>query len=109
MVPDQNGYNGPHHHGFPYREVIILVLCVSVHAYTLVNVFPYVGVMVMQLMDLKSINDAGETRTREGGRGRVMCTNQRGKYNFLRVHSTCNGWEPKADDNNAFIHAELFT
>lgn len=65
MVPDQSRYNGPLHHGFPYREVIILVLCVSVHAYTLVNVFPYVGVMVMQLMELKSINDAGEEQARE--------------------------------------------
>ena len=46
--------------GFPYREVTILVLCVSVSSYTRVNLFPYVGIMVMQLMRLDSINDSGE-------------------------------------------------
>lgn len=59
-MSNQNGSNGHDHHKFPVLEVAILVICVSVNAYTLVNLFPYVGVMVMQLMELKSINEAGE-------------------------------------------------
>ena len=52
------GYD--HHDGFPRLVVVILVLCVSVNSYTLANLFPYVGIMVRQLMGLESINDSGE-------------------------------------------------
>lgn len=48
---------------FPYRAVIILVLCLTVHRYTFVNVFPYVGMMVKRLMGLSSTNESGETET----------------------------------------------
>lgn len=61
-MPKQNGSIGHDQHGFPRLEVIILVLCVTVNSYTLVNLFPYVGIMVMQLLGLESINEAGEAR-----------------------------------------------
>ena len=61
MLPKQNVPIEGNHAEFPRREVFILLLCVSVNAYTRVNLFPYVGIMVMQLMRLQSINEAGET------------------------------------------------
>ena len=45
--------------GFPYKAVTVLVCCVSINAYTRVNLFPYVGIMAMQLMGLESINESG--------------------------------------------------
>ena len=60
-MPQQNALMGHNHDVFPRREVMILVLCVAVNAYTLANLFPYVGIMVKELMGLESINDAGET------------------------------------------------
>lgn len=47
---------------FPTREVIILALCVTVNSYTLVNLFPYVGIMVKELMGLESTNEAGKVK-----------------------------------------------
>lgn len=65
MVPKKNGSIVHDHHGFPFLEVMILVLCATVYVYTVVNLIPYVGIMVMQLLGLASINEAGETRARE--------------------------------------------
>ena len=45
---------------FPVREVITLTICVTTTYYTLVNLFPYVGVMVKDIMELDSINEAGK-------------------------------------------------
>ncbi|CAN0415628.1 unnamed protein product, partial [Ascophyllum nodosum] len=44
---------------FPRREVITLALCSTTLNYTLVNLFPYVGIMVKDMMALDSINEAG--------------------------------------------------
>ncbi|CAN0447881.1 unnamed protein product, partial [Ascophyllum nodosum] len=44
---------------FPYKAVTVLVCCVSINAYTRVNLLPYVGIMAMQLMGLESINESG--------------------------------------------------
>lgn len=65
MMSKQNGSIGHDHDGFPCLEVMILVLCVTVYMYTVVNLIPYVGIMVMQLMGLESINEAGETQAQE--------------------------------------------
>lgn len=45
---------------FPWRPVIIAALCMTVNAYTLANLFPYVGAMVKHLMGLSSTNESGE-------------------------------------------------
>lgn len=45
---------------FPHRPVIILALCMTVNAYAVVNLFPYVGIMVKDLVGLESTNEAGE-------------------------------------------------
>ena len=53
-------HDAHHGDGFPRRGVFILVFCVSVNVYTLVNLFPYVGIMVKQMMGLESINESGK-------------------------------------------------
>lgn len=45
---------------FPARTVWILSLCMTLNTYTLVNLFPYVGVMVKDLLELKTTNEIGE-------------------------------------------------
>ena len=47
---------------FPYGPVLILALCLTVNAYTLVNLFPYVGLMVKDLLGLSTINESGEQK-----------------------------------------------
>eukprot|EP00752_Nemacystus_decipiens_P005353 g4854.t1 len=44
---------------FPRRSVIILALALTTNAYTLVNLFPYVGMMVKHLMNLPTTNESG--------------------------------------------------
>ena len=45
---------------FPARDVTILSLCLTLNIYTLVNLFPYVGVMVNDLLELETTNELGE-------------------------------------------------
>lgn len=45
---------------FPARTVIILSLCMTLNTYTLVNLFPYVGIMVKDLLELETTNELGE-------------------------------------------------
>ena len=45
---------------FPARIVIILTLCMTLNIYTLVNLFPYVGVMIKDLLELETTNELGE-------------------------------------------------
>lgn len=45
---------------FPTRSVTILALCMAVHSFTFVSLFPYVGVMVKSLLKLESTNEAGK-------------------------------------------------
>ena len=47
---------------FPYGPVLILALCLTVNAYTMVNLFPYVGLMVKDLLGLSTINESGEQK-----------------------------------------------
>ena len=61
-MPKQNDSIRHDHYGFPRLEVIILVLCVTVDSYTVDNLFPYVGIMVKQLMELESIDESGEVQ-----------------------------------------------
>ncbi|CAM9819743.1 unnamed protein product [Hapterophycus canaliculatus] len=44
---------------FPTCSVTILALCMAVHSLTFVSLFPYVGIMVKSLLELKSTNEAG--------------------------------------------------
>ena len=50
--------------GFPRREIITLALCVVTHLYTLVSLFPYVGIMAKDMLALDSINEAGDGPSR---------------------------------------------
>lgn len=50
----------PHRDTFPYRAVFILAMCLTVNGYTLMNLFPYVGMMVQHLMGLPTTNESGE-------------------------------------------------
>ena len=45
---------------FPTLTVVILSLCMTLNVYTLVNPFPYVGVMVKKLLALETTNELGE-------------------------------------------------
>ena len=45
---------------FPARAVLILSMCITLNSYTLVSLFPYVGVMVKQLLELETTNELGE-------------------------------------------------
>lgn len=47
---------------FPSGAVVILALCTTLQCYTLVSLFPYVGLMVEQLLRLETTNEAGEIR-----------------------------------------------
>lgn len=49
---------------FPIGPVFILALCLTVNSYTLVNLFPYVGMMVKHLLGLATTNEAGEKSER---------------------------------------------
>lgn len=44
---------------FPKRGVLILCLGMLANSYTLSSLFPYVGVMVKDLLNLETINEAG--------------------------------------------------
>lgn len=46
--------------GFPIGVVTILCLAMTMNSYTLVSLFPYVGVMVKELLSLETTNEAGE-------------------------------------------------
>ncbi|CAM9990827.1 unnamed protein product, partial [Ectocarpus fasciculatus] len=52
----------PDNDTFPTRLVVILALAMTVHSYTLVSLFPYVGMMVSDLLSLGTLNEAGEDR-----------------------------------------------
>ncbi|CAN0066183.1 unnamed protein product [Scytosiphon promiscuus] len=52
LVPDPGGE-------FPTRAVLILALCMGVHSFTFVSLFPYVGMMVKECLELESIDKAG--------------------------------------------------
>lgn len=45
---------------FPFGAVLILAICMTLNAYTLVNLFPYVGLMVKGLLRLSTTNEIGE-------------------------------------------------
>ena len=45
---------------FATRAVVILALANTVNAYAMVSLFPYVGMMVKDILDLQSTNEAGE-------------------------------------------------
>ncbi len=45
---------------FPTSAITILALCMAVHSFTFVSLFPYVGIMTCQLLGLDSTNEAGE-------------------------------------------------
>lgn len=45
--------------GFPTRAVLILAVCMGVHSFTFVSLFPYVGIMVKECLKLDSIDEAG--------------------------------------------------
>lgn len=45
---------------FPLRSVVILCLCMTLNSYTLVSLFPYVGLMAKGLLGLEKINEVGE-------------------------------------------------
>lgn len=49
--------------GFPTRAVLILALCMGVHSFTFVSLFPYVGMMVKECLKLDSIDEAGNTES----------------------------------------------
>lgn len=52
---------------FPARIVVILSLCATLNSYTLVNLFPYAGLMVKELLALETTNELGElVRTLSG-------------------------------------------
>lgn len=51
---------GPVLRKFPTLTVAILSLCMTLNIYTLVNLFPYVGLMVKQLLALETTNEVGE-------------------------------------------------
>lgn len=44
----------------PAGALVVLALCMTLHSYTLVNLFPYVGLMVKHLLTLETTNEAGE-------------------------------------------------
>lgn len=44
---------------FPTLAVVILVLCMTINGYALSNLFPYVGMMVKDLLGLETTNEAG--------------------------------------------------
>ncbi len=46
--------------GFPTLSVVILSLCMGMQAYTYVNLFPYAGMMVKELLGLGTTNESGE-------------------------------------------------
>lgn len=45
---------------FPRGAIVVLALCMAVHSYTFVSLFPYAGKMVTELLDLESTNNSGE-------------------------------------------------
>ena len=47
-------------HKFPALNVSILSLGMALNVYTLVSLFPYVGLMVKELLGLKTSNESGE-------------------------------------------------
>lgn len=47
---------------FPTRAVAILTLGMTVNSYAMVSLFPYVGMMVKELLSLQSTNEVGEQR-----------------------------------------------
>lgn len=47
------------HGDFPARAVVILTMCLTINAYALCNLFPYVGIMVKDLLGLQTTNEAG--------------------------------------------------
>ena len=50
---------------FPVRAVIILSLCMTLNSYTMVSLFPYVGIMVKGLLRLETTNELGEPQVIE--------------------------------------------
>lgn len=52
---------------FPTRAVVILSLVMTINSATLVSLFPYVGMMVKELLSLESTNEVGEQRQGTSG------------------------------------------
>lgn len=57
---DRLGSNDASTAVFPRRAIFALAFCMAVHSYTFVSLFPYVGTMVTELLDLESTNKSGE-------------------------------------------------
>lgn len=45
---------------FPAGIVMILSLGMTLNMYTIVNLFPYVGIMIKELLKLETTNELGE-------------------------------------------------
>ena len=45
---------------FPVLSVTILSLCMTLNGYVVVSLFPYVGLMVKELLGLETTNESGE-------------------------------------------------
>ena len=76
---------------FPFRSVLILAFCMTVNTYTLVSLFPYVGIMVKGLLGLDTENEVGEwyqreqTDTREREREREREEERGGMYTHTYI------------------------
>ncbi|CAM9109513.1 unnamed protein product [Ectocarpus sp. 8 AP-2014] len=58
-IPNAPGPGGGNVSTFPIRAIVVLALCMAVHSYTFVSLFPYVGTMAKELLDLESTNKSG--------------------------------------------------
>ncbi|CAM9109587.1 unnamed protein product [Ectocarpus sp. 8 AP-2014] len=58
-IPSDPGPGGGNVLTFPIRTIVVLALCAVVHSYTSISLFPYVGTMAKELLDLDSTNTSG--------------------------------------------------
>lgn len=60
VVQDRAASSRVQGEAFPVRATAILALVMAVHSFAFVSLFPYVGIMVTELLHLESTNKAGE-------------------------------------------------
>ncbi|CAM9962798.1 unnamed protein product, partial [Ectocarpus fasciculatus] len=58
-IPSAPGPGSGHVSTFPIRAIVVLALCMAIHSYTFISLFPYVGTMAKELLDLESTNESG--------------------------------------------------
>ncbi|CBN79752.1 conserved unknown protein [Ectocarpus siliculosus] len=58
-IPSAPGPGSGNVSTFPIRTIVVLALCAVVHSYTSISLFPYVGTMAKELLDLESTNTSG--------------------------------------------------